>query len=97
MARAAVAVGDEGLRARLEGALRGEVLFDAGSRGRYSTDASIYQIEPIGVVVPRDKEDVAAALAIARDAGVTVLPRAAAPPNAARPWAPPSCSTAPST
>ena len=75
MARAAVKVGDEALRARLQGALRGEVLFDAASRGRYSTDASIYQIEPIGVVVPRDKEDVAAALEIARDAGVSVLPR----------------------
>src|ERR1700694_5327367 len=53
----------------------GEVMFDAFSRGRYSTDASIYQIEPIGVVVPRDKEDVAAALAIAAEEGATVLPR----------------------
>jgi FAD/FMN-containing dehydrogenase/Fe-S oxidoreductase len=65
----------EALAARLGRALRGEVLFDAFSRGRYSTDASIYQIEPLGVVVPRDKEDVAAALALAREAGVPVLPR----------------------
>jgi FAD/FMN-containing dehydrogenase/Fe-S oxidoreductase len=67
--------GDAGLAARLKASLRGQVLFDAFSRGRYSTDASIYQIEPLGVVVPRDKEDVAAALAIAREEGVPVLPR----------------------
>src|SRR5215469_10592600 len=67
--------GDPALERRLRSALRGEVLFDASSRGRYSTDASIYQVEPIGVAVPRDKEDVAAALAIAREAGVPVLPR----------------------
>src|SRR5207248_11757509 len=36
-----------------------------------------YQIEPVGVVVPKDKEDVAAALAIAREEGVPVLPRGA--------------------
>src|SRR5215469_3269709 len=67
--------GDPALERRLRSALRGEVLFDASSRGRYSTDASIYQVEPIGVAVPCDKEDVAAALAIAREAGVPVLPR----------------------
>src|SRR5438046_4722900 len=63
------------LESRLRKELRGEVLFDAFSRGRYSTDASIYQIEPVGIVVPRDRDDVAAALAIAREEGVTVLPR----------------------
>lgn len=68
-------VGDSALAARLRGALEGEVLFDAFSRGRYATDASIYQIEPIGVVVPRHEADVAAAVEIARDAGVPVLPR----------------------
>ncbi len=67
--------GDAALAARLRKNLRGAVLFDAGSRGRYSTDASIYQIEPLGVVVPRDAEDVAAAIAIAREEGVPVLPR----------------------
>jgi FAD/FMN-containing dehydrogenase/Fe-S oxidoreductase len=51
------------------------VLFDRFSRGRYSTDASIYQIEPLGVVVPKDREDVSAALTIAREEGVPVLPR----------------------
>src|SRR6516225_7867444 len=68
-------IGDPALAERLGKAVRGEVKFDAFSRGRYSTDASIYQVEPVGVVVPRDKEDVAAALAIAREEGVTVLPR----------------------
>src|SRR5579864_2072715 len=75
MADGSVAIGDPALAARLKSALRGEVLFDAGSRGRYSTDASIYQIEPIGVIVPEEIGDVAAALAIAREAGVPVLAR----------------------
>jgi FAD/FMN-containing dehydrogenase/Fe-S oxidoreductase len=63
------------LRARLARAIEGEVLFDRGSRGRYATDASIYQIEPIGVVVPRTAADVVAAHEIAREAGVPLLPR----------------------
>ncbi len=67
--------GGAGLEARLRRELKGEALFDAFSRGRYSTDASIYQIEPVGVVVPRDRDDVAAAIAIAREEGVPVLPR----------------------
>lgn len=67
--------GDAGFAARLRREIRGEVLFDAASRGRYATDASIYQIDPVGVVVPRDEDDVAATIAIARDAGVPVLPR----------------------
>lgn len=57
--------------------LRGDVLFDGASRGRYSTDASIYQITPIGVVVPRDQADVMRALDIARDQKVAVLSRGA--------------------
>src|SRR6202140_5837377 len=63
------------LEARLRRELQGEVMFDRFSRGRYSTDASIYQIEPVGVVVPKGREDVAAAIAIAREEGVPVLPR----------------------
>jgi len=63
------------LAARLRREVRGEVLFDAFSRGRYSTDASIYQIEPLGVVVPKSREGAAAAIEIAREAGVSVLPR----------------------
>ncbi len=73
--RRAIGPGDSLLAERLRQNLRGAVLFDAASRGRYSTDASIYQIEPLGVVVPRDRDDVAAALAIAREEGVPVLPR----------------------
>ena len=48
--------GDSPLARRLRKEVDGEVLFDAASRGRYSTDASIYQVEPIGVVVPRSAE-----------------------------------------
>jgi FAD/FMN-containing dehydrogenase/Fe-S oxidoreductase len=57
--------------------MRGDILFDSASRGRYSTDASIYQITPIGVVVPRDQADVLRVLDIARDQKVAVLSRGA--------------------
>src|SRR5271155_2735045 len=69
------APGSPRLEARLKRELQGEVMFDAFTRGRYSTDASIYQIEPLGVAVPKSKDDIAAALAIAREEGVPVLPR----------------------
>ncbi|MFZ6764008.1 FAD-binding and (Fe-S)-binding domain-containing protein [Pseudoroseomonas sp. WGS1072] len=67
--------GDTALAARLRRETAGEVKFAPADRGRYATDASIYQVEPIGVLVPRSIEDVAAALAICREAGVPVLPR----------------------
>jgi FAD/FMN-containing dehydrogenase/Fe-S oxidoreductase len=67
--------GDLALADRLGRAIEGEVLFDRFHRGRYSTDASIDQIEPIGVVVPTSDADVQAALAIAREAGVAVIAR----------------------
>ncbi len=63
------------LAARLKKEIRGDVLFDAATRGRYSTDASIYQIEPVGVVIPQTEEDATTAMQIALDAGVAVLPR----------------------
>ena len=63
------------LAERLRPNIEGEVLFDAFSRGRYSTDASMYQIEPVGVVVPKTEDDVRVALEIAREEGVTLLPR----------------------
>src|SRR5947207_14336082 len=69
------APGSPRLEARLRRELQGEVLFDPFSRGRYATDASIYQIEPLGVAVPKGREDIVAALAIAREEGVPVLPR----------------------
>ncbi|HLI64474.1 MAG TPA: FAD-binding oxidoreductase, partial [Terriglobales bacterium] len=70
-----IQAGDAGLASRLRQVVRGEVLFDAFSRGRYSTDASIYQIEPIGVVLPAGSEDVESAIAVAREQGVAVVPR----------------------
>ncbi len=63
------------LATRLATEIEGEVLFDRASRGRYSTDASIYQIEPVGVVIPKTQADVEIAAQIARDAGVSLLPR----------------------
>ena len=68
-------IGDPALALRLRRAMRGEVLFDPFTRGRYSTDASIYQIEPIGVALPQGTEDVVAAVAIAREEGFPVIPR----------------------
>jgi FAD/FMN-containing dehydrogenase len=66
-----------GLAERLRREVDGEVLFDAASRGRYSTDASIYQVTPVGVVLPRTEEAARTALAIALESGVPVLPRGA--------------------
>jgi FAD/FMN-containing dehydrogenase/Fe-S oxidoreductase len=65
------------LEQNLRRTVKGDVLFDRASRGRYSTDASIYQVEPIGIVVPRDETDLALALDVARDAGAAILPRGA--------------------
>ena len=53
----------------------GEVRFDKMSRTLWSTDASIYQIEPVGVVLPKSTEDVIAVLETAKNYGVSVLPR----------------------
>ncbi len=63
------------LARRLARETAGEVLFDAASRGRYATDASIYQIMPLGVFVPRTEDDVATAIALARETGTPLLPR----------------------
>ena len=65
---------DEFVRA-LEGALRGEVLADEHSRGLYATDASLYEMFPVAVALPRDEADVLAALRLAREYGVSVLAR----------------------
>jgi FAD/FMN-containing dehydrogenase/Fe-S oxidoreductase len=62
---------------RLRANVEGDVLFDAFSRGRYATDASIYQIEPVGVVIPRTEEAARIALQIAAEDGVPILPRGA--------------------
>src|SRR5262245_1255597 len=64
-----------GVERRLEAELTGEVRFDRFTRGRYATDASHYQIMPLGVVAPRSMEEAARALAVARAEGVSVVPR----------------------
>ena len=66
----------EELAQELAKRVSGEVRFDPFSRVLYSTDASIYQMEPVGVVIPRSVEDVLAVVQVARDNGVPVLPRA---------------------
>ena len=63
------------LEQSLRQSFQGDILFDRFSRGRYSTDASIYQMMPAGVVAPRTREDVEAALYAARTAGVPVTGR----------------------
>lgn len=65
------------LAARLARETRGEVLFDQADRGRYATDASIYQVEPIGVLVPRTFEDVRVAVDVCRDMRAPVIARGA--------------------
>ncbi len=65
----------EELAQELRRRVDGEVRFDPYSRVLYSTDASIYQMEPVGVVIPRGVEDVLAVMEVARDNGVPVLPR----------------------
>ena len=65
------------LEARLKSALRGDVLFDIGSRALFASDSSNYRQLPIGVVYPRDASDVEAALAACRGLGAAVLPRGA--------------------
>ena len=65
------------LARRLAREVDGEVLFDAASRGRYATDASIYQLTPVGVVVPRTVDAAICAMQIALEQGVAVLPRGA--------------------
>jgi FAD/FMN-containing dehydrogenase len=67
----------EPLARRLRAETEGEVLFDAASRGRYSTDASIYQIDPLGVFIPKHERDIVTAIQIARELAVPVLARGA--------------------
>jgi FAD/FMN-containing dehydrogenase/Fe-S oxidoreductase len=63
------------LEQRLRSNTTGDVFFDAFNRGRYATDASFYQVMPLGVVVPRTIDEALRALAIARDDGRIVTPR----------------------
>ncbi|HZZ78476.1 MAG TPA: FAD-linked oxidase C-terminal domain-containing protein [Gemmataceae bacterium] len=61
----------------LHGFFKGEILFDDISRTLYSTDASIFQIKPAGIVVPRDEDDVCGLVRYAQDQGIALIPRGA--------------------
>jgi FAD/FMN-containing dehydrogenase len=68
---------NDALADALAHAIRGEVRFDSGSRALYATDASNYRQVPIGLVVPRDADDVIAAMAVCRAHNAPVLARGA--------------------
>src|SRR5262245_7687920 len=61
----------------LRGIIKGELLFDDLSRALYSTDASIFQVTPAGVVAQRDEEDVQALLRYAAENGLALIARGA--------------------
>jgi FAD/FMN-containing dehydrogenase/Fe-S oxidoreductase len=64
-----------GLERRLRAELTGEVMFDRFTRGRYATDASHYQMMPVGVVTPRTMDEANRSIALAREEGMSVTPR----------------------
>ncbi|HUQ91658.1 MAG TPA: FAD-linked oxidase C-terminal domain-containing protein [Bryobacteraceae bacterium] len=66
---------NEGLRQALEAEIEGEVRFDKISRALYSTDASVYQIEPAGVVIPKSQEDIIRAMRICARLGCSITMR----------------------
>ncbi len=68
-------VDTEALARELASRIKGEVRFDAGSRALYATDGSNYRQPPLGVVIPRDAQDVIQAVAIARQHGAPILSR----------------------
>jgi FAD/FMN-containing dehydrogenase/Fe-S oxidoreductase len=61
----------------LKGVFKGELLFDDLTRVLYSTDASIFQVEPLGVAVPQDEEDVQTLVRYAREHHIPLIPRGA--------------------
>src|SRR5213078_803181 len=65
------------IRDDLRGILRGEVLFDDLTRTLYATDASIFEVRPLGVVTPRDEEDVCALVRYAAEHEIPLTPRGA--------------------
>jgi len=77
MAASDIQPGDPGLEKKLRHAVEGEVRFDAFTRGIFSTDASHYQVEPLGVVFPATAKDIQAVMEVAREENVPVLPRGA--------------------
>src|SRR5262245_8274546 len=68
--------GDD-LRAALASSIEGEVRFDSISQALYSTDASVYQILPLGVVIPKSRDDVIRTVNMCREAGVSITARGA--------------------
>jgi FAD/FMN-containing dehydrogenase len=74
-----------GLERRLRAEIDGDVLFDSFDRGRYATDASHYQMIPMGVVVPRTIDAALRAMTLACEEGVRSPREAAARPSAVRP------------
>jgi FAD/FMN-containing dehydrogenase/Fe-S oxidoreductase len=67
----------EQIRDDLKGAIKGEVLFDELSCVLYSTDASLFEVRPLGVVVPRDEEDVQTLVRFAGENQLPLVPRGA--------------------
>src|SRR5438094_10165901 len=67
------------LELELRRVLRGEIRFDAGARAIYASDGSNYRQAPIGVVLPRDNDDVIRAMAACRKLRAPVLSRGAGP------------------
>jgi FAD/FMN-containing dehydrogenase len=64
-----------GLAERLRAEIRGEVRFDDGARALYATDASNYRMPPIGVVIPRDRDDIIATVRLCHEHGAPLLSR----------------------
>jgi len=65
----------EKIAKEIQGQVKGKVLFDEFSRGRYSTDASLYQIKPLGAVLPKDKNDVLRIMEYSQKQGISLLAR----------------------
>src|SRR5262249_26791002 len=65
------------IRDDLEGIVHGDVLFDDITRTLYSTDASLFEVRPLGVVAPRDEEDVCALVRYAAEHEIPLVPRGA--------------------
>ncbi len=70
-----VTIDAQALAAELRGQIRGEVRFDAGSRVLYATDSSNYSQVPIGVVIPRDVDDVLKIVEVCRHHAAPLLVR----------------------
>lgn len=64
-----------GFESRLAKELEGEIMFDSFSRGRYATDASFYQMMPVGVVIPKSIDDIEACISAARSDDISILAR----------------------